>query len=627
MLKSLFSKSIGPEIVMPLLFIAFLIGHDLIPSNLSNWRTGMFCYLFLLTLTFIFLKKIGHYYILTLFICLQLILGSTAKKPLIPDLKNSSHVYRIIALKQTHANFYQATAQQYVLKKGNIYPTNQQTLCLMNKKPGIELGDLIYTETPSDAIKNSGNPGGFDVESYYLTKGIQKQCLMYDSYIKIGHIESYDCWIQAIRDWFEHSFEEHLRGTSLGLAKALLLGNTSEVSQSSKNSFSATGAIHVLAVSGMHIALFAALLLYGFGLFPRILSRYCAISCTLIVLWCYAWLTGFSPSVIRSVAMFTLVQIGQMVQRTSSTNHTLLWCAYLMCLFDPDCIHDIGFQLSFGAVFGIQTYKDRISSLWTPRAIPLKFIWEHSCIALAAQLFTTPMILYYFHTFPNYFLIANLGIVILSGLAMYLGFGFLLLGWVPLIGSILGFVFSLSLNLMDSFITLIAQIPGSVEGGFSLTQWQLLFVFAILIWVLHGKAPRWSKFTIAICLLAGISYKRYMNQSETHLIILNAKHPMLLYKNKTQVTLFTSDLNSKKNIKRILSDYYKIHPYQDIQIRVLEHNSSIKINQSNIQLSHTDVVVMGKHTYTIEFKPNGTFMLCTLDNNTKLITPETKLSF
>ena len=627
MLKNLFSKSFGPEIVIPLLFIAFLIGHEFIPSSLSNWTMGMFCYLFLLTLICVFLKKIRPRHVLPMFICLQVILGYTAIETPLPAQKESSPVYRILALKQTHANFYQAIGQRYVLEKGNIYPTNQQTLCLMNKKSGIALGDLIFSEIPSEAIKNSGNPGSFDIESYYLTKGIQRQCLMYKSYIKIGHIEPSDIWIHTIRNWFERSFEQHLSGSSLGLAKALLLGNTSEVSQSGKQSFSATGAIHVLAVSGMHIALFAALLLYGFGLFPRIVSRYSAIIITLIVLWCYAWLTGFSPSVMRSVAMFTLIQIGQIVQRTTSPNHTLLWCAYLMCLFDPVCIYDIGFQLSFGAVYGIQTYKDRISSVWTPTAKSLKFVWEHSSIALAAQLFTTPLILYYFHTFPNYFLIANLGIVILSGLAMYLGFGFLLLGWVPLIGSILGFIFSLSLHIMDSFITLIAQIPGSVEGGFSLTRWQLLIVFAILIWILHGTATRWSKFALGILLLAGISFKRYINQTETHLLVLKAKHPMLIYKNNTRVTLFSGAFNSKKNIKRILSDYQKIYPYQHVQIRILENNSSININQSEIQLSHSELVVKGKHPYRIEFKPNGACMLRTLDKKTQLITPETKLSY
>jgi competence protein ComEC len=627
MLKNLFSKSFGPEIVIPILFIAFLIGHEFIPSSLSNWTMGMFCYLFLLTLICIYLKKIGSCFVFPIFICLQFILGYTAIETPLPAQKESSQVYRILALKQTHANFIQAIGQRYVLSKGNIYPTNEQTVCLMNKKSGIAHGDLIFSEIPSEAIKNSGNPGSFNIESYYLTKGIQRQCLMYQSYIKIGHIEPSDIWIHTIRNWFEHSFEQRLRGSSLGLAKAILLGNTSEVSQSSKQSFSATGAIHVLAVSGMHIALFAALLLYGFGLFPRLIPRYSAIIFTLIVLWCYAWLTGFSPSIMRSVAMFTLIQIGQIVQRTASPNHILLWCAYLMYLFDPVCIYDIGFQLSFGAVYGIQTYKDRIASLWTPTAQSLKFVWEHSSIALAAQLFTTPLILYYFHTFPNYFLIANLGIVILSGFVMYVGFGFLLLGWVPLLGSILGFIFSLSLNVMDSFISIIAQIPGSVEGGFSLTHWQLLIVFAILIWIFHGKAPRWSKFTIGILLLAGISFKRYINQTETHLLILKAKYPMLIYKNNTRVTLFSDAFNSQKSIKRILYDYQKIYPYQHVQIRILENNSSINIKQSKIQLSHYELVVKGKHPYRIEFKPNGTWMLHTLDKKTQAITPETKLCY
>ena len=626
MLKNLFSKSFGPELIMPLLFFMFFIGHECIPSSLLNWTIGVLSYILFLTLICIYLKKISPNYILPIFTLLHVVLGYSAKEKSIPTQNESNQVYRILSLKETQANFIQAVGQRYMFNKGKIYPTDEQTACLIKTESSIVPGDLIFTEIPSEAIKNSGNPGSFDIETYYHTKGIHRQCLMYQSYLKIGHIEPNDIWIHTLRNWLEHSFEHHLSGSSLGLAKALLLGNTSEVSQSSKQSFAATGAIHVLAVSGMHIALFAGLLLYSFGLFSRIISRYFAIIFTLIVLWGYAWLTGFSPSVMRSVTMFTLIQIGHIVQRTTHPNHILFWCAYLMYLFDPVCIYDIGFQLSFGAVYGIQTYKDRITSFWSPKAKPLKFIWEHSSIALAAQLFTTPLILYYFHTFPNYFLLANLGIVILSGLAMYLGFGFLLLGWVPLIGSLLGFVFSISLNAMDNFISLIAQIPGSVEGGFSLTLCQLLMVFAMLIWILHGNSPRWSKLSIAILLLAGISFNRYINQTETHLLVLKAKHPILVYKNNTRVTLISGAFNSQKSIERVLSDYQKIYPFQTLQIRILTNNHSIHINQSEIQLTQTQAVIKGKNPFRIEFSPNGSYLLHTLDKKTQAITPETKLS-
>ena len=377
----------------------------------------------------------------------------------------------------------------------------------------------------------------------------------------------------------------------------------------------------------MHIALFAELILWSFGLLPGIIRKSWAILFALIILWSYAGLTGFSPSVIRAVTMFTLVNLGKVFQRTGNPNYILLWCGFLMYLFDPACIYDIGFQLSFAAVFGIQTYKERIASYWTPSSKLFNFVWEHSSVALAAQLFTVPLILYYFHSFPNYFLIANLGIVVLSGIAMYLGFAFLLLSWIPLVGSLLGYIFSLSLRLMYMFIGCIAEIPGAVEGGFSLQLWALVCVFIVLIWILHGKAPLWQKCAMGLIVLAGLSYNRYQHQMESHLMILQAKQPILLYKRKTHVTLFCRPINSSNSRKRILFDYQKIYPFKTIEIYVLKNNSTIKVKDSEIQVYSNHLTVRGKAHYQIDFTSNRTWILRTASKKAQLISAGSKLAY
>ena len=626
-MQNLFPRILGPEPIMPLLFFAFFIGHDVMPSRTLSWPFEMVVCLLIISMSIYLKCTFRSVQFLFAIACFHIILGVFAQEtnPEIP--KKSNHVFLIREIKEGKNKRIKAIAELHRIDHRSIYSVKEKTICYFDTSINIHRGDLIFTASPIEPIINSGNPGSFDMENYYATKGIHTQCNIGNAYISIGHLRSWDDWMLELREWFNRSFEHHLRGEELGLAKALLLGNTTEVSDETKKSFAATGAIHVLAVSGMHIALFAELILLSFGLLPGIIRKSWAILFALIILWSYAGLTGFSPSVIRAVTMFTLVNLGKVFQRTSNPNYILLWCGFLMYLFDPACIYDIGFQLSFAAVFGIQTYKERIASCWTPKSKLLSFIWEHSSVALAAQLFTVPLILYYFHSFPNYFLIANLGIVVLSGIAMYLGFAFLLLSWIPHIGSLLGYIFSLSLRVMNVFIGCIAEIPGAVEGGFSMELWALVSVFIVLLWILHSKAPLGQKCAMGLIVLSGLSYNRYQYQMESHLMILQAKRPILLYKRKTHVTLFCSPTNTSNSRKRILSDYQKIYPFKTVETYLLRNNSKIKVKDSEIQVYANHLTVDGKAHYRIDFTSNRTWTLYTASKKAQLISAGSKLAY
>jgi ComEC/Rec2-related protein len=624
--KILLPNTFGPESLTPLLFAACVVGHELISKTEIPWHIQAFLYLGLVALMLRFNNHHRSFLVLLPIIVLHTLLGMGTREINSPTSYKEGHVYQIIEIKASRSIFVQAVGQIHELKRGSLHPTREKTLCLIDPKKPLHRGDFIYTLALASAIKNSGNPGSFDMKNYYLTKGIHQQSFINQNYIKIGHVERWDSWIHALRTWFNESFERHLSGSELGLAKALLLGNTIDVSQKSKESFAATGAIHVLAVSGMHVALFAELLLFSIGLFPRFISRNRAILFILMILWCYAWLTGFSASVLRSVTMFSLIQIGLLLQRSAHPNYLLFWCAYFMYLFDPTCIYDIGFQLSFCAVFGIQNYKTRIYSLWSPPHKIIKGIWEHTTVAIAAQLFTVPLILYYFHTFPNYFLIANLGIVVLSGISMYLGFGFLLLGWIPILGSLIGKIFSISLTIMNQFIGIIAQIPGAVEGGFSLSTGQLVLVILGLFWILHSYAPLWTKYALGLGLIFGLSGIRHNNQMESHLMILNSNSPVLIYKEKTHVMMFSGPRNSQKTLDRLFEDYQKIYPCSTSHIHNVAEQSNVRIKGISLTFKHETIAIRGRKIYSLVQKPTQEWVLLTLDQKTKPIRAAIKLS-
>jgi competence protein ComEC len=148
----------------------------------------------------------------------------------------------------------------------------------------------------------------------------------------------------------------------------------------------------------------------------------------------------------------------------------------IMIAFDGNCLYDLGFQLSFLAVFGILNYQKTITRLLIPSHRLTVFFWEATAVAIAAQLFTLPIILYTFHTFPNYFLVANLLVVVVSALAMYVGFIYLFLTFVPTIGEWVGELFNAILYALHQGLHGIANFSGSVENGFQFSLALLFFL-------------------------------------------------------------------------------------------------------------------------------------------------------
>lgn len=625
MKKNLLPNSFGPELLTPFLFAAFMAGRELLPNVEILWYIQGLIYLVLLALIIRFNNNYRSIILLLPLIIFHTLLGLFDRELKPSNSYKEGNAFLIIEIKSSNSLYKQTIGKVYKLKGTKLYPTREKTICVINSNEPIQRGDFIFSLAPTKIIKNSGNPGSFDMINYYRTKGIHTQSFINHNYIKIGHIKLWDFWINKLKIGLNQTFEYHLSGSELGLAKALLLGNTAGVSKESRESFSRTGAIHVLAVSGMHVALFAELILFSIGLIPRFTSRIGAILFTLAIIWCYAWLTGFSASVLRAVIMFSLIQIGLLFQRSANPNYLLMWCAYLMYLIDPTCIYDIGFQLSFCAVFGIQTYRARINSLWSPANKIFKAIWEHTAVAISAQLFTVPLILYYFHTFPNFFLIANLGIVVFSGVVMYLGFGFLLLGWIPIIGNIIGKIFSFSIALMDGFVSVIANLPGAVEGGFSLSIEQLLLIVLGLIYILYFNTPSWSKYLLGLVLIFGLSVKRQTNQMESHLMILNSNSPVLIYKQKMHVVMFSDYKNSRKSLNHLLSDYKKIYPFNSARIQIVTEPSKVGIDDLTFTFNQAGIVVQGSHIYSILKTKKKRWVIQSLDQKTKLLQKAIKL--
>lgn len=586
--------SLTPTYLLVFLLLCSILGILYpLPNCFYPWF-GLFIVVLCISLSAIFIWKKRHYSaVIACGICLFIVGGF--KQENIPKLpQQQGFVFRLNKVVKKNENVT-ATAEWFALKNQVLVPSGIQVNCNLQYSNKLANGTLIYTTTVPRRIEKNSNPGAFDAFSYYQNKHIYYQAFLGADFLVIGQKKEWDHYIADLREFLSIALSKHLSGESFPLAKALLLGDASTINPSIKKDFSITGAIHVLAVSGMHIALFAQLLLFTFGQFAKWISKVNALVICIIVLWFYAILTGLSPSVLRSVLMFTLIQIGVFIGRDSPDNHILLFCAWIMISLDRNCIYDLGFQLSFLAVFGISNYQKKIKELFQPLNRMLSFFWEATAVAVAAQLFTIPIILYNFHTFPNYFLFANLLVVVISSIAMYLGFAYLFLNFVPLLGYLLGELFHYTLKAMHRGLNLIAHLPGSVANGFQLSNWMVLILFAAILIFMHGNRLKSFRFLPITIICTYLIFNRLENQISAHFILLKSDLPIALIKEKDQgLIIFPKGKDStqlKSKVQRIIDDYHKVYPLNKIHWIGIDHGESLKVKGYTLKRLAREILI------------------------------------
>ena len=265
-----------------------------------------------------------------------------------------------------------------------------------------------------------------------------------------------------------------LTGDELATVGALTLGYKEDLDRELKRHFQASGAAHVLAVSGLHTGIIYGLLLWLFTLGGRFKPLYehkwhrWLISTVIIAaMWGYAWLTGMTPSVVRAVVMVTIFEIGRMAYRQAISLNTVAAAAVLILLAHPQDLWSISFQLSFASTFSIVYFvkkaEKRVQSYgWEHKKFGrmIAWLWGTIIISLAAQLGTLPITMFYFKQVSTYFLLANLLVLPLASILVPCGLISIALG-----GSTIGVLFSkITWSLawaMNHSVGWIESLPGS----------------------------------------------------------------------------------------------------------------------------------------------------------------------
>ena len=362
----------------------------------------------------------------------------------------------------------------------------------------ITTGNQLIILTRPQAIKNAGNPFEFDYQSLmhqrniwfsvYLTKGM---------YLKTGHqITHIRNLSEKVRDRLIAILNEALPNKEeRSVVSALTLGYRTELAQDTLDYFASTGAMHVLSVSGLHVALIFMILGFLLAFLKRGKIGPIIFSVVMIsFLWIYAFISGFSPPVQRATVMFTFVIIGNGIRRPVNIYNSLTASALFLILLNPNVLFDVGFQLSYLAILGIVLIQPVLYNIFELTNPILKWTWSLFTVSVAAQLMTFPLGLFYFNQFPNLFWLSNFIVVPVTTFIMWFGIAFFIFSPFHSLGLFIGKIIQKLTYVMLAALKEMDAQPISVSKGIILSMVQVWLLYGAIVMLLiyvFSKKKQW----------------------------------------------------------------------------------------------------------------------------------------
>lgn len=421
-------------------------------------------------------------------------------------------------------------------------------------------GDLIhFSETPQ-AHKKPINPGQFDYGKYLQKNGIAGTVYFHKDIIV--HRPSVKSWtfswfFSSIQNYCVGVFENHGLGPrELGVSSALILGQRSLLLPDTRDAFANAGAIHVLAVSGLHVGIIYLALV---GIFARIFPgrrwRLLNLILILIVLWFYAGVTGFSPSVMRAATMFSFIAMGKHSGYKANIYNMLAASAFLLVIINPAILTEVGFQLSYLAVTGIVFFFKPIYGLLIfKRWLPDK-IWSLLVVSFTAQLATFPISIFYFGQFPNYFLLANLIVIPGAMLSLWAGLALILIHAIPILNILVAIVLKSVLWVLITFIEWISSWPYALSENlhFSLLAVILIYLLIMLLVRTYRNPARgniWFPLAVILVLSGMWAHRKITIANTVQISILDGgKNAVVVVQNRNTSFAVANDISEDAQTK------------------------------------------------------------------------------
>lgn len=370
----------------------------------------------------------------------------------------------------------------------DLLDTRGEALVYLYKDPIMRppaKGDSLLVANRWMPVGNAGNPFEFDYALYSARNNIfHQQFIDYDDVREIRWADpSISGTTEKAHDWSMETLARFIDDArALGLIQAMLVGDETNLDKDTKDSFSDTGIVHVIAISGGHIAMLFVLIL---GLLAWIRNKkYLWIKYVLAmpVVWFYVVMAGGAPSAARAALMFSILSAGFLLYRRRDTNtlNHLFASAFLLLLVKPLWLYAIGFQLSFVAVLSLVLFYRHVYRWVTPANKLVRKLWSVAAASIAAEVLVAPLVIYYFHSFPLTFVVSNVVAVALMGLVLILGMAILGISALPGVASVLGAVTCWIVKVFFGVIEWLQQLEVAALQTLRLSLAETLLVYAFI---------------------------------------------------------------------------------------------------------------------------------------------------
>lgn len=406
-----------------------------------------------------------------------------------------------------------------------------------NEAQNLKYGDVLLIQTKFNTIQSNGNPLEFNYGEYLNMFDIHHQTFIKNNkWQLIGHKpNSLFKMTYGISNYLGGLIQKsELSNENKSVAKALLIGQKEDLDKDTLRTYSSAGAMHVLAVSGLHVGIVMYILMFVLKPIKRFkFGKNIFVLSVLFGVWFYAFVTGLSPSVLRSSLMFSFIIIGNEIERETNVYQSILVSAFILILIDPLVIFKVGFQLSYLAVLGIVYLQPKIYNLIYIKYKWGDYLWQITAVSIAAQIATFPLGVYYFHQFPNLFFLSNLIVIPLAALILGVGIGYFIFHKIPILNDVLLWFLDWILTIMNYCVKWVENLPGSISWGYSITWYETFMIYITIIFALFSFTLKKSRLIIVsglscLVLLGFFYYKKQSIDSINEMVIYNIKDELAI---------------------------------------------------------------------------------------------------
>ena len=383
----------------------------------------------------------------------------------------------------------------------------------------------------------------------------------------------------------------------------MLYGFDDEIDPELVRAYSNTGTLHVLAVSGMHVGLIFWLINLVLKYFDkRQYQRVLKAIISLIIIWAYSLLCGLSPSILRASVMFSFVAIGNMVKNKPNINNTLAASAFVLLLFDSNMLSNVGFQLSFLAVFGIVSIQKYFKQWFTFNSKIGNEVWNIISVSIAAQLATFPLGLLYFHQFPVYFIASNLLIIPLTTFVIFVAIAMIFMAGLAQLFSIftyaaiaLGWVVKWLIFITNIIVLWLEKLPFSFISGIQINEIETILIFIAVAYMCSYFITRkqyLAKLGLVFFILVFLvnAYEDYKIQHQKFITVynINKTFAMQIFDGNKSILIADSTLlNDADKFHFHIQQHIWACGITDIDTIPYSNNLQISLNKTRLNIGKT----------------------------------------